>query len=387
MKKRKDGRYPATRMYNGHRYTGYGKTKGEALEDLERKIQIAKKYGESIKADSTTLEKYADKFIHDMDGIVTDATIRNYKIRIKCAMECLINGKRFGDIKLQNVRVDTIRNLQRALSLRKCGNAKEEKVLSTRYQNAVLTIVSQMLKQAKADGIIYENPCDSVKHARMSRREKDISHETTHRALTESERKALFDYCREIGEWYEPLFRLLVLTGMRSGEAGALSLKDITIDKGKCVISINKTIHRGQEKLYIRNGTKTDSGYRVLTFTNPSTVAQIKDAVEEQKIRKLIISGKTIRINDPLFTSPEGKCINSSNIATKLKKICSKVGIENFTMHGFRSTFATEAVRSGIKMAELMYIMGHSTPEQVAEYYRATQEYTAEVLRGFELSI
>ena len=48
------------------------------------------------------------------------------------------------------------------------------------------------------------------------------------------------------------------------------------------------------------------------------------------------------------------------HVDREIKRICKVIGIEEFTMHGFRATFATRCIEAGMNPRTLQELLGHT---------------------------
>ena len=61
-----------------------------------------------------------------------------------------------------------------------------------------------------------------------------------------------------------------------------------------------------------------------------------------------------------MFLSRKGEPTKNSAYDTKLMDYCDKVGMQRFSMHTLRHTFATRCIEAGVDVKSLSEILGHA---------------------------
>ena len=360
--KTKDGRKVTTFTYSGKRYFCYGRTAREAEEKAREKRKELEE-GKYKRGKDLTLDEYFKRWNAARYGTVKGATIRKQYFDYMAAANSVIDGSgaRFGEMKLTEIEVQNIRDLQKALQNQ---DSKHGRPRNTSSINAVLTLIKHILNDAVNERIIDFNPAKAVKP--LKRTEKE-ARDTSHRALTREETRRFFQAAS--GSWYYNVFLFLLCSGCRCGEAAALTLSDISEDK----IFIRRTVTKTDSGLYVVGDTaKTKHGERVIPLTE-----DLKRAVNSQKeINRLINGEKVISFTERLFSSPSGGLLNDSRLNEEIRKITDAEGLTRFTAHAFRDTFATRAIESGMNPKTLQEILGHANIGITMNLYAHVMEET-----------
>lgn len=361
--KRADGRIVTTFSINGKRYSVYGKTVKECREKEARKRQEIEE-GIYKAGKNQTMREFADRWLENKRGTVKETTLRNNRILLSMVMQTAIDGAGtpFGGLKLGAVEVQNVRDLQTGLSSRN----------STRTTNDCISLVRGLFKAAIIEQLITFNPAAGV---RSLKRTEDAARDTIHRALTRAETAAFMTQASEQNSLYCNLYTFLLNTGCRIGEAAALTAKDIS--KGQARIS--RTITRTENGGYrIGDDTKTAAGRRTIPLTD-----EAQRAITEQRRINTMLHGEVIEFDKPIFRPIRGAVLKDSCVNEDIARICKAAGIERFTVHAFRDTFATRCVESGMQPKTLQEIMGHTDINMtMALYAHAMDETKTEQLKA-----
>lgn len=352
LKRRKDGRIRKKITVDGVNYYIYGRTADELREKEEQK-RIAIRDG-LVQRKDPTLNQYYEHWINAQTH-VKPATIRSGNCAYRsCAKQYIPSAqKTLGEIRLRDITAEDVRVMQNGLK-RTCKN---------RTINDYTYHLSHILKDAVMERRIPFNPCQTVKALKD---EDAPARETIHRALSESEQETFFKAARE--SYYYNAFCLMINTGMRSGEIGALKAKDI---------------HDGF--IHVATSlTRTEAGKRVLG-TDAKTIASerriplnraISDIIQSQKEQNATCFGNVVGIDDTLFKAPRGGLLVESNINREIRRICKRTEIELFTSHAFRATFATRCIEQEMPPKVLQEILGHKDFRMTMNLYTHVMDET-----------
>lgn len=346
-RKRADGNLEKRITIDGKRYSIYGKTQKEVLEkEVQLRADIAN--GINIDKKNITLDTYFEKFfIPAKEQTVKAITIfsysKLYNAHIKAAL-----GKR----KVQQIERQEIVLLQKELS----ENYKAKTV------NMVITLLVQILQEAVKDDITIKNTGAGIKNITEK---KEKASETYHRALTQEEQKAFMAELKDSDNYYYEFIALLLCTGMRQGEAAALTWDDI--DSKNNVIHVTKTVTKDKDgKNIVGESPKTAASRRDIPMS-----ATVKNVLLSQKKKQKLVSISNKLVFPGLY---KNSIIDDLQINNAIKETCKSMNdkgssIEHFTAHALRDTFATRYIEQGGTPQTLKTILGHSSLAMTMDLY------------------
>ena len=319
---RKDGMFVKTFTFNGKRYYVYASTEDEAIEKRAAKKRQLEEGIEEIK--HPTLNSYYEHFTEIRRREIKESTIRSQRIQFNnVASVEIATGMNFGDMKINEVTrrdIETVREL-----LLKKGETPQ-------YINNCMAHVNHVFNSATIDETIQRNPCKALKPLR--RIDPPIG-ENKHRALTEEETEKFFKAATERNSYYLNDFKVMIKTGLRVGELGALYPIDIDTRNG--FIHVRRTIQRDEAGTYfVCDDTKTESGSRDIPLT-PELISLFR---EQEQLNRSIFGLKI----DRLFRSTEGEILREYSVNREIGRICKAAHIDLFTCHAFRNSFATRFI-------------------------------------------
>ena len=186
--------------------------------------------------------------------------------------------------------------------------------------------------------------------------------------LDQSSYENFFDYA---------LYKTLLASGCRIGEALALEWSDIDLKKG--TISISKTLNRYQET----NTPKSKAGLREIDI-DKATVSLLKQYKKRQQVQSWQLGRSEGIVFTPFTTKYAYACLLRKRLQCHFKA----AGVPDISFHGFRHTHATIMLYAGIEAKDLQYRLGHSNISMTLNtYVHATKEGAKKAVSIFEAAI
>lgn len=346
-RKRPGGGYEKRFTIDGVRYSVYAERKEDlqAKEDAKR-AQI--KAGIYHTNETITLNQYFDEWIEGKALSVRPATIFTYVNMYNNHIR-----KTLGRHKVRTLERRQIVALMKNIA----GNVGVETA------NRVHILIGAILKGAIADDIIHRNVAAGIP---AIKKKGPPARETIHRELTDRELEKFFAAAE--GSIYYMAFRFLLNTGTRAGECAALQWKDI--DRKNSIIHIRKTVTRNREGNWVvGDAAKTETSKRDIPMNQ--TVKEIID-YQWDLYRKL---NGIVSPCDFVFPKTNGGYSHEKAMYSSLRNILihynkgAKIQFKPFSLHAFRDTFASRAIRAGVPPNTLKEILGHASLSMTMDLY------------------
>jgi Site-specific recombinase XerD len=247
---------------------------------------------------------------------------------------------------LQGIVNDWAKNANTAV----IKNGKREKGKCKDYK-LLLNIIKRILDYGMQLGAVISNPAIQVIPPKLKTR-------TTQKIkyFDSKELKRFLIYLDNLesnidNQLRVTLYRFLLSTGLRIGEALALNWSDINFNEK--TVNINKTIVQTlKERDKVQNSPKTKESHRIISFDTDT--------------RKLLKNWKNAQSNDALSLVDnliffyEGHSRTYSNEILILKKHFKKAGVPDIGFHGFRHTHASLLMNNDVNPKEIQARLGHA---------------------------
>lgn len=271
-----------------------------------------------------------------------ESTIYTYKGQYKNHIEPVL-----GNIKVKDINAPRLTQIMQSYDLNPATVKK------------LYVIVQSIFRRGAEQGFIRDTPCRNVILPKRKKSRKN-------KALEEDKLKRFMEYL-ESKPWdedFKRIIKVLLYTGMRSGECLGLMWEDIDFDEMTITINHNLTDVGGKHTL---GSPKTESSHRVIGMSE--VLASI---FREQKayIDKMSAAlGKKFAHPEMVFTSALGNYRDRNSVYHSLKRFTKGTEFENLTLHQLRHCNATLLLNSGVDLKVVSEHLGHRDINITADIY------------------
>ena len=371
---KKDG----TKVYRSNVYLGVDSITGKKVKttitgrtkkEVKAKAQQAQS---NFKTNGSTVFKRVEVTTYRE---LTDLWLENYQMTVK--PQTLVSTRQFlknhilpvfGDMQLDKIHIAHIQSWVNKLAFKLVN------------YGVAASINKRILQYGVSMQLIPFNPAREVILPRPQKaganRIKFIDKEDLKTFLDYMERLAPTAY----NYYYDSvLYKLLLATGCRYGEAVALEWSDIDFDSA--TISITKTYNRIVKQV----GTpKSKAGIRTISIDN-KTILMLKQYRNRQRQAFMEIGSPAPAL---VFSTTISQYPNSDARTKSLRYRCKEAGIPQFTFHAFRHTHASLLLNAGISYKELQHRLGHATLAMTMDTYsHLSKEKEKEAVLYYEKAI
>lgn len=300
--------------------------------EAEWSAEIAR--GTALDPNKTTIAMLLDTWLAAKEGEeVSSETIHDYTIVIRKHLK-----PAFGDIQVQSLtaaRVQAQYGLWRA-------DGKSPRVIRGCHN-----VLPQALRHAVSHGIVASNVCASVKPPRLPNRKPTVwNREEVATFLTVASSDRL-----------HPLWHLLVLEGMRRGEALGLRWRDVNFEHGTAHIVQTVTANKADRgRTVIQDRTKKASS-RTVRLTN-LTLQALREHQRTQDARRLAASAW--HDHDLIICTAKGMPITPNNVSRSLEALLKRTGLPRIRVHDLRHTAVTMLLLAGVHAKVVQERLGHA---------------------------
>jgi integrase len=161
-----------------------------------------------------------------------------------------------------------------------------------------------------------------------------------------------------------PLYRLVVMTGMRRGEVVGLRWADIDFERG--LVAVNQQVVQLGPELRI-GPPKTRAGTRVVPVD-----LRTLDVLKEHQRRQTAEAaawGPARPATGLVFTREDGSLVRPETVSRHFRLLSRRAGLPLIRFHDLRHTSASLALTAGVAMRVVSDRLGHTTTSITADLY------------------
>jgi integrase len=344
------------------------RTKREA-ERLDAAWQTEIAAGTAIVGSRQTVRALLDDWLAAEASHLASSSYASYALSIRLHL-----GPTFGHLRLDQLGVGHVEDWYERLL--RDGYARKTVLLYA-------TPLHGALARAERRGAVARNVARIAKMPRVGRGrvaragDADEAEGDTTRAWTREQVAAFLGAAQ--GTRYDLLWRVLLGTGLRRGEALGLRWGDWEqtatreAPHGRLRIAqIVRSLPRGWE---ISPAAKSEAGERVVVLT-----ASVAAALHSQQARVATMrsgAGEQWTEHGLVFPAPEGGPVGPNNLRGHYRRCIAAAGVPLLTVHGTRHTFATLALQAKVPVHVVSRMLGHAN-------INITMTVYAHVLSGME---
>ncbi|MBQ3427313.1 MAG: site-specific integrase [Clostridia bacterium] len=339
------------------------KTRSEVSKKLSNYISGKKALTPEVVSQDTVaqwLQKWLDTYV-----------AQNVKSSTRVSYEGIVKHQlipQIGHIKLTQLKKSDIENMYSTLLIN--GRADGKGGLAIKTLNNIALCLHKALQTAYENEYIVKNPASVAKVPTLksaNKEKKEI------KILPRQEQKQLMAVC-DNSPYGMGIFTTLY-TGVRIAELLGIMWSDIDFEKK--TISISRQVNRvhdyspnatAQTRLGIQNDTKTKTSTRVISMNDILSERLLQYKAEQaEHIRQW---GKAYNDLGMVFAREDGFYIDPVTFRDNYNKILAKAGLDHYTFHALRHTFATRALEAGIPIKVVSKILGHASVQITMDTYQ-----------------
>jgi integrase len=330
------GRDPATGKRLTKAETFYG-TRREAEEEWTRKAVMYRAGRSRSRAPrDMSVRDLAEEWLADLERQGrASGTLRQYRHHLERWIL-----PRIGNFRIHRLTERDLRQLLDGLP----------STLSPRTRAITQQVLHAMLRTAVRWGFIATSPAESLSRPRVPRFRPEL--------WQEEELRAFWEACES--ERLGTLFRVLVLTGLRIGEALGLRWVDVDLDRGTLSI-VRQLDTRSAKRL---SQPKSERGRRVVAI-GPQAVGLLH-AWRDRQAEEHRLRGSE---PDLVFDSTTGTPLLYRNVMRTYQRLCKRAGVRPIRIHDLRHLHATLLLQAGVHPQVVSERLGHASVAFTLETY------------------
>ena len=325
----------------------YNRDRDQLREQLnELSYQVGK--GVLTPDGAMTVGEYLDQWLAEVAAKqVRPSTYTGYETNVRLHIKPLIGSKKLAKLTARDVRkmIETLRS--KPLS-RGTG------IMSDRAVQYVHATLRSALEQACREELISRNVAKLVQASvQEARQHEPYSAEESKQLLAQAQRHRL-----------HALWVVLVMLGVRRGEALAVRWTDVDLDVG--TLAVLASLQRVGHELR-RVPTKTRGSLRTIPLPAPCVEALRAHRARQNADR--LAAGARWVATELVFTTRHGTPIEPRTVNRMFQTLTAAAGLRPVRGHELRPGCVSLLLSLGVPPRTVMQIVGHTVMEMTMERY------------------
>jgi integrase len=310
--------------------------------EVERKVaELLASYDKGyVDAGRVTVREYLFHWLETTMPTIRPGTLRRYRELIRLHIVPSL-----GNVNLAKLTPADVQRLY----------ADRLAVLSPATVRCIHSVLHHALDDAVKWGLLVRNVCDAVETPRNQRKEMATwSLEEVVRVLDAA-----------VDDPFEAFWHVAIFTGMRRGEVLGLKWTDLDLDAG--ILSVRRTLSRGETSRLLETEPKTQAGRRRIKLS-PSTIEVLKRHKVRQLEHRLAV-GEAYEDRGYVFANLTGGHIDPNALYRAYDALIERAGVPRIRLHDNRHTSATLLLAGGIHPKIVQERLGHSAIAMTLDLY------------------
>ena len=265
-----------------------------------------------------------------------------------------------GHLRLLDLRSHHIEAMYRSIAL---ANASRERPVGAATMQRIHATLMSALNTAVRRGLIRRNPAATVELARATQAITSV--------WTVDQAAAFLEMTKD--DPLALLYRILLIGGLRRGEAVGLRWADVDLEAGEIKV-VQQIVHVAGESHV--GPPKSATGVRTISLD-----AQTVDLLHKHHLQELLrypATGSPMPSEQLIFTTVGGTGLNPAYVSRHFAQLITKAGLPPIRLHDLRHTSASLGLASGESLLEVSRRLGHSSITITADTYAHVSQETAQ---------
>jgi integrase len=305
--------------------------------------------GTHVTRDPETVGEWIDRWLPTMAAKVRPSTYRDYGHCLERVVA------RFGHVRLQELTPLQIEEFY--ASLLRSGHRRGGPLAPKTVRNVHIAL-RRSLADAVRFGLVPRNVAALVKAPTAERSEMAT--------WTADEVRHFLDHVA--GDRLAPVYRLIITTGMRRGEALGLRWSDVDLAGARLSVNRSLTTLGGKPAWSL---PKTARSRRQVSL-DPDTV-EILRAHRVRQLEERLAAGEAWQDDDLVFCNEDGTVLHPDHVTKAFRRRAREAGLSVLRLHDLRHTWATLALQAGVHPKVVSDRLGHATSSITLDLYSHVQ--------------